>query len=77
MKPNYYGTPIRISRRTGPGYGIWIKRILIAVILIAAVLAGLLQIRSPRPGRGEAPPEYFSPAPGVGKGEMIARETHP
>lgn len=77
MKPNYYGTPIRISRRTGPGYGIWIKRILIAVILIAAVLAGLLQIRSPRPAGIDAPPESFSSARAMEKVEMIAREPHP
>ncbi|MFD1268341.1 M20/M25/M40 family metallo-hydrolase [Paenibacillus motobuensis] len=77
MKPNYYGTPIRISHRTGPRYAIWIKRIIITVILIAAVLAGLLQIRSPRPAGTDAPPESFSSARAMEKVEMIAREPHP
>lgn len=77
MKPNYYGSPIRTSHRTGPRYAIWIKRIIITVIIIAAVLTGLLQIRSPRPAGMDAPPDSFSSARAMKKVDMIAREPHP
>ncbi|GGG00055.1 M20/M25/M40 family metallo-hydrolase [Paenibacillus aceti] len=77
MKPNYYGTPIRVSHRTGPRYGKWLKGILIMIILVVAIWAGLLQIRSPQPTGLDASPEVFSSARAMEKLEIIAREPHP
>jgi len=77
VEPNYYVTPIRASNRTGPGYGTWLRRILITIILISAILAGLLQIRSPQPVGMDALPEDFSSARAMEKVRVIAREPHP
>ncbi|WMT40834.1 M20/M25/M40 family metallo-hydrolase [Paenibacillus sp. D2_2] len=50
---------------------------MITIILIAAILAGLLQIRSPQPVGMDAPPEDFSSARAMEKVKIIAREPHP
>lgn len=47
------------------------------IILVVAIWAGLLQIRSPQPTGLDASPEVFSSARAMEKLEIIAREPHP